>query len=305
LHHRELSRRRLFGAAAAVGGANALSSAARAAATPAPFPAAQAPASKRLINLGDVQLYCWDTGGTGEPIVLLHPATGSANVWGYQQPAFASAGYRVVAYSRRGYAGSGANIGTETSYATDDLDAVVDALKLDRFHLLGTGAGGFIAPDYALSHPARLLSMTLACSQGGLQDPAYQAALAALTPEGFHSLPAGFRELGPSYRAAHPEGVAAWEALERSSLAGTAPVRQLARNPITPATLASIRTPALLIAGGADLLMPPALMEAYARRLPRCETAVLSDAGHSAYWEQPVAFNRLVLGFLSRARRFD
>ena len=42
------------------------------------------------------------TGG-GQPIVLLHPATGSGLIWAYQQPAFVKAGYRVIAYSRRGY----------------------------------------------------------------------------------------------------------------------------------------------------------------------------------------------------------
>ena len=45
----------------------------------------------------------WDTGGAGEPIVLLHPASGSALIWLYQQPVFAKAGYRVIAYSRRNY----------------------------------------------------------------------------------------------------------------------------------------------------------------------------------------------------------
>jgi pimeloyl-ACP methyl ester carboxylesterase len=44
--------------------------------------------------------------GTGPAVVLLHPATGSSLVWGYQQATFAAAGYRVVGYSRRGFNGS-------------------------------------------------------------------------------------------------------------------------------------------------------------------------------------------------------
>src|SRR5882672_11542467 len=68
---------------------------------PAPVPAKEA-----LAALPDTRLWYWDTGGDGTPVVLVHPATGSGLIWGYQQPAFAKAGYRVIGYSRRSYYGS-------------------------------------------------------------------------------------------------------------------------------------------------------------------------------------------------------
>src|SRR5438105_5842638 len=69
---------------------------------PLPVPP-QVPAKEGLAVLSATRLWYWDTGGTGQPVVLLHPATGSSQIWGYQQPGFATAGYRVIAYSRRGY----------------------------------------------------------------------------------------------------------------------------------------------------------------------------------------------------------
>src|SRR4051812_19443924 len=69
---------------------------------PIPIPA-QAPAKDGMAQLPGARLGYWDTGGDGAPIVLLHPATGSALIWEYQQPVFAKAGYRVIAYSRRGH----------------------------------------------------------------------------------------------------------------------------------------------------------------------------------------------------------
>jgi len=63
----------------------------------------QAPVREGLAPLPDVRLWFWDTGGPGEPIVLLHPGTGSSASWIYQQPVFAAAGLRVIAYSRRGH----------------------------------------------------------------------------------------------------------------------------------------------------------------------------------------------------------
>src|SRR5205085_3034700 len=54
-------------------------------------PPPQARATEGLLQLPDVQLWYWDTGGTGEAIVLLHAFTGSATSWPYQQPVFARA----------------------------------------------------------------------------------------------------------------------------------------------------------------------------------------------------------------------
>src|SRR5262245_15721671 len=68
---------------------------------PIPIPA-QVSAKDGVAQLPDSRLWYWDTGGQGVPIVLLHPATGSALIWGYQQPVLAKAGYRVIAFSRRG-----------------------------------------------------------------------------------------------------------------------------------------------------------------------------------------------------------
>ena len=62
-----------------------------------PIPA-QVPAKDGVAQIPDARLWYWDTGGQGVPIVLLHPATGSALIWGYQQPVLAKAGYRVIAF---------------------------------------------------------------------------------------------------------------------------------------------------------------------------------------------------------------
>ena len=58
---------------------------------PVPVPPPVA-ATDAVAALPGTHLWYWDTGGDGIPIVLLHPATGSGLIWGYQQPAFAKAG---------------------------------------------------------------------------------------------------------------------------------------------------------------------------------------------------------------------
>jgi pimeloyl-ACP methyl ester carboxylesterase len=266
-------------------------------------PPPQAPVTEGLFQLPDVRLWYWDTGGTGEPIVLLHAFTGSATSWAYQQPVFARAGYRVIAYSRRGHHRSETGPLDRTGSAADDLHGLITALKIDRFHFVGTAAGGFVGPDYALSHPERLLSMTLASTQGGATDPAFRAALARIQPQSFRDLPADVREVGPAYRLANPEGLELWTEQERLSTEGRPRVNQTPVHDLTWDAIGRLRVPTQMITGDADLYMPPPLARLYASRLPGCETAVVAEAGHALYWEQPNAFNRLVLDFVRRHRR--
>ena len=144
-----------------------------------------APAREATADLSGVHLFFTDSGGNGEPVVFVHAATGSSRVWEYQRPVFAKRGYRVITYDRRGYGRSVADAsGPQPGTGADDLNALIDYLKIDRVHLVGTAAGGFVAWDYALSFPKRLRSLVVANSIGGVQDPEYQAAMQRLrTPD--------------------------------------------------------------------------------------------------------------------------
>jgi pimeloyl-ACP methyl ester carboxylesterase len=67
---------------------------------------AQEPAARgSFADLPGVRLWFTDTGGSGQPIVLLHAATGTTESWAPQIEAFAKAGYRVVAFDPAAGAG--------------------------------------------------------------------------------------------------------------------------------------------------------------------------------------------------------
>jgi pimeloyl-ACP methyl ester carboxylesterase len=193
---------------------------------PIPIPA-QVPAKDGVAQIPDSRLWYWDTGGTGVPIVLLHPSTGSALIWGYQQPVFAKAGYRVIAYSRRGYYNSAPYDPNNRGIGSEDLRYLVDALGLGRFHIVASAAGGSIASDFAFSYQERLLSLTISSNSFGVRDGEIAKAAAFIRPKGFEQLPPEFREIGPSYRAANPEGVKAWirtraQSADRASISADA-----------------------------------------------------------------------------------
>jgi pimeloyl-ACP methyl ester carboxylesterase len=252
-----------------------------------------------LAVLPDTRLWYWDTGGDGQPIVLVHPATGSALIWGYQQPVFAKAGYRVIGYSRRSYYNSDPLVADRPGIASEDLHHLADYLGLAKFHLVGSAAGGGIAADYAVSHPDRLLSLVIASNPSGLSSGPIATLYEELRPKEFPSLPPDFRELGPSYRAANPAGAKLWLELEHKAITSR-PFRQPAANKITEATLNRLQVPTLLISGEADLASPPGLIRKVAAQIPSAEIVTVPEAGHSSYWERPDIFNRAVLDFVGR-----
>jgi len=55
-----------------------------------------------------------------------------------------------------------------------------------------------------------------------------------------------------------------------------------------------------VLTGGADLYAPPPVMQMFVERIKGAESVVIPEAGHSAYWEQPDAFNSAVLDFIRR-----
>ena len=265
---------------------------------PVPIPE-QAPAKNGMAELPDTHLGYWDTGGAGEPVVLLHPASGSALIWLYQQPVFIAAGYRVIAYSRRNYHNSDPAPDDNPGSGSEDLHKFIEFLGLKRFHAVSSAAGGSVAADYALSHPDRLLSLTvssnnLAAASGYIAEAAARIKL----PE-WDALPRWFRELGPSYRAANPAGVAKWIELNHKSELDRG-ARQKLNNLVTPEKLQTLKVPTLLMTGSADMFTPPAITRMIARHVPDNEVMIADECGHSIYWERPDFFNRAVLGFIGR-----
>ncbi|MFD2420464.1 alpha/beta fold hydrolase [Amycolatopsis pigmentata] len=246
------------------------------------------------------ELWYWDTGGDGPPVVLLHAGTGSALSWPDQRAAFAEAGYRVVGYSRRGHYRSSAASPEAPGSGADDLAALASVLDLGPFHAVAVAAGGIFAADFALGHPAALRSLVIAGSVMGIADADWQARLGALRFPGFRDLPHDFLELGPTYRAENPDGLAEWRRIHELAYNGGEMVVQDISNEITWASLGGLAPPVLLIVGGADLYVPPPVMREAAARIPGAQLVVMPDAGHCAQWEQPEEFNRAVLGFIGR-----
>jgi pimeloyl-ACP methyl ester carboxylesterase len=252
-------------------------------------------------SLPGVKLWYTDTGGKGVPIILLHANTGTSVNWTKQNETFARAGYRVIAFDRRGWGKSMADpsTGPQPGSIAGDLDALVSYLKLGRFYLLGVAGGGFAALDYAAWHQEHLRGLIVAASTGSFSEQVMIDFVKRIAIPGLDKLPGRYVELGLSYRGADPDGTARWNDIEEHARQPGAASQPL-RTPNTFDKVETIKVPTLVLVADADLYAPQALMRIWAAHIKHHDWVVIDDVGHSIAWEKPDKFNAAVLYFLRR-----
>ncbi len=241
-----------------------------------------------------------------EVLVLVNGLADAKESWAAQVPAFAER-YRVLSYDNRGVGGTSAPPGPYTTrLMADDLHALVEALGIGRFHLLGTSMGGMIAQEYAIAHAKRLRSVAL-CNTYAWPGP-YCLRMFQLWRELVPVLGVGFtqREIllwafTTRFVEERPEECAAVEAeLAANPQPADAYLAQLSaiETHDTRGRLAAVACPALTLVGEQDLIIYPDLSRRLHDELPRSTWAEV-PGGHACLWELPDAFNAAVLTFLA------
>jgi 3-oxoadipate enol-lactonase len=165
-------------------------------------------------------------------------------------------------------------------------------------HLVGLSMGGRIARNFALKHPERVRTLTLANTSPGFDALTPEEVLRFVeerknrTPESLRPL-LGRRALP----GAHEALLSSFTALRNESYLKTleASVTQDRAAP-----LEKIAVPTLVITGDEDRVYPPELARRLAERIPGAELVTLEGCGHLSNLEQPERFNEVLLDFLTR-----
>ena len=261
------------------------------------------------VTVGDISMYYVEA-GTGEPLVLVMGLGADHLAWGFQFPAFAER-YRVIAFDNRG---AGQSDAPDHPYSTrmmaEDTIGLMDALGIERAHVLGASMGGMIAQEIALNHPERVGSLQLHCTLGR-PDDYLRAQLETgrvqrrkLTHE--EAMRAGYLWLfAPSTYNERPEFV---EMIIQNALANPYPMsltgfeRQCdaVETHDTLDRVTAIRCRTLVSVADQDILVPPRFSRSLAGRIPGAELRLIEGAGHGYFWERSDLFNTMCLDFLSR-----
>ena len=258
------------------------------------------------VSIGDSHLY-YERHGGGFPVLMVPGLAGSAQYWRDQVPTFARA-FEVIVHDQRGFGESDLTSCAPTmERSAVDVVALMDALKVERAHVVGHSSGGAIAQILAIEHPQRVASIVVAASW--TRADAYLRRLFALRKEILTRLGAASYVqantllLYPSnFIARNNEKL---RQLEAQALAGfTGTERVVARIDAVLAIdrtedLGRIRAPALIVAAHDDLVTPAYFSEELARRIPGAEAKFFAQGGH--YFNQVLAreFNQAVLPFLT------
>ena len=246
--------------------------------------------------------------GEGPALVFAHGLGGNHMSW-FQQVAHFAPNFRCVTFAHRGFWPSTAPAGgpDPDDYA-GDLDALAHHLKLDPFVLVAQSMGGWTGVEFAIRHPGRLRGMVLAATTGSisLELLGETAALAAWRTDSAIALAAladleGHPATGLRMQREQPAMALLYRHIDDANAALPkealrARMAVMRRRP--PQALALAGCPILLIGNAEDVVMPPFAAAAIAAQLSGTRSALIEAAGHSAYFERPAAFNRLVADFL-------
>jgi 3-oxoadipate enol-lactonase len=250
---------------------------------------------------GSVKIWYTVEGNGPEAIFFCHGAGGNAASWWQQVPAFARH-YRCIAHDHRGFGRTRCPTASLLIREfADDARAVMDAAGIDRAHFVCQSMGGWTGVQMALRYPDRVRTLVLADTIGGIALPsglaatrdmaARAAAAKALTPA-----------LAAGYPVRDPAGAYLYQQLSafNTELDQTELFRRLFANDaqIPLDEVARLRVPVLVIAGTSDLIWSPQILRELAAHLPDARVVEI-DAGHSAYFEAPVAFNAALRTFLA------
>jgi pimeloyl-ACP methyl ester carboxylesterase len=248
----------------------------------------------------------FERAGSGPAVVLLHGYVGDGPAtWRPQLDALAD-GFTVIAWDAPG---AGASSDPPESFGmagyADFLAHFVDALGLDRPHLVGLSFGGALALAFAHRHPTVARSLVVTSGYAGWAGSlpldvaehrlAHALALSelpgselvdALLPTMFESTPPPelVAAFSASMRTFHPAG---FRAMARASAEDLSDV------------LPGLAVPTLLLYGGRDVRAPRAVADHLHGAIPGAVLVLLSGVGHVCNLEAPERFNDALRAWLA------
>ena len=261
----------------------------------------------------------YEEAGRGTPVVFVHEYAGDFRSWEMQMRHFSRA-YRCITFSQRGYPPS--DIPSDAAkysqdLARDDVLALMDALKVEKAHVVGHSMGAYTSLHVGIHAPQRCISVVAAgCGWGSSPDVKKREEMKALAAEvGKMFAAEGIKAAAAKYADApmrqaqknkDPRGYAEFaRMLAEHSAEGHAHTMlnlQLKRPTLweMEASLEKFSVPLLIIVGDED--EPCIDGSVYLKRtVPTAGLLVIPRSGHNIPSEEPAAFNAAVAELFASA----
>ncbi|MHB2210238.1 3-oxoadipate enol-lactonase [Methylobacterium sp. CM6257] len=246
-------------------------------------------------------------GPEGAPVVAFSNSLGATlEMWDALLPSLAG-GFRTLRYDTRGHGGSETrDQPVEVADLANDLAGLLDALGIDRAHLVGLSLGGMTVQALASADPGRPLSVTLMATAAHLPSAqSWNERAETVRARGTGALVEATlgRWFTPDFPSRAPEAVRAIrERFLACDPAGYAVCcGAIGRMDLRP-VLSAITAPTLVIAGRDDPSTPPSMAEEICSEIAQAELVVLPRAAHLLAVERAAAVGSYLRAFLDRCR---
>ncbi|MFA5403710.1 MAG: alpha/beta fold hydrolase [Ignavibacteria bacterium] len=107
------------------------------------------------IDIGKAKIY-YEEKGEGVPLIMIHGGFINRKMWDDQFDYF-SKDYRVIRYDVRNHGLTTSDLDVYTNY--DDLNNIMEKLKIDKAVIMGLSMGGMITIDFAIAHPEKVIAI--------------------------------------------------------------------------------------------------------------------------------------------------
>jgi len=268
-------------------------------------------------NSTTIHLY-YEDHGSGQPVVLIHGYPLSSASWEKQVPALLDAGYRVIAYDRRGFGKSSQpTSGYNYDTFTEDLHQLVRHLKLRDFVLVGFSMGGGEVARYIGKHGSKDVSKAViiggvppfllktADNPEGVDGSVFDGIKKAVAADRYAFFTEFFKnfyntDVHLGKRVSEQAIQANWNtaaiASAHASLACVPTWHEDCRQDV-----AKIDVPTLVIHGDSDRIVPiSAAGHRTAQLVKGAELVVIKDGPHNVAWTHAEEVNHALVQFLAK-----
>ena len=263
----------------------------------------------------DVYIYVEDINPAGQKTLLfIHGWPANHNLFEYQYNVLPQKGYRCIGIDLRGFGQSSKPWdGYNYDRMSDDVRAVVDALKLDQIILCGHSTGGAIAVRYMARHDGygvARLGLFAAAAPSLIQRPYFpyglpMQAVLDIIQQTSQSRPDMLRNFGNMiFNNYVTPDLSQWifdMGLEAANWATSAVANTWLGEEQLFDDLTKIQVPTLILHGLEDKVCLFSLALAQKERIPNATLVPLESCGHFLFYDQMEKFNEALITFIEES----
>ncbi|MFX1571109.1 MAG: alpha/beta fold hydrolase [Promethearchaeota archaeon] len=260
-----------------------------------------------IIKVNDINMY-FETHGEGFPLFMIMGLSCDVNWWTPEIIDATAQNFKTIVFDNRGIGRSDKpRMAYSIKMFAEDTIGLMNALNIEKAHILGLSMGGFIAQEIALSYPERIERLVLCCTHcGGAKaiTPSNEAMNFLLNPpkepiefvNSFIPLlfTKGFIESNPDFIESYKQR------MSRIPFNLRLYRRQLQAMGFNAARrLKKINIPTLILNGKEDILVPPGNAEILAKGIPNAKKVILENTAHFLFQPDTEKVTNLISEFLT------